>query len=180
MYSMPRRQHSQNDQNDQHSQHSQNDQNDQQQGGMTTSEWGVKTFGDMGQQSAVPGTNLLAIKGGNNFLAGLLGTPPPTDNQNENKNQHNQNNQNNQNTDITGGNLGALMSSEVMTPVLLTVVSNQVAKRLGKTRKTRGGNLTSVAVPAMLVIANNNIHKILGKSKSVKVNHRRARRTLKK
>jgi hypothetical protein len=155
---MPRRQHNQNGQHDQHN---------QQQGGMTTSDWGVKTFGDMGQQSAVPGTNLLAIKGGDvtpttdptpnsGFLSGLFSSPQPT-----------------------GGSLGALMTAEVATPVLLTVVSNQVAKRLGKTRKTRGGDLTTVAVPAMLVLANNQVHKLLGKSKATK-GGRRGRKTQRK
>jgi hypothetical protein len=78
---------------------------------------------------------------------------------------------------MVGGNLGALMSAEVMTPILLTVVSNQVAKRLGKTRKTRGGDMGTVAVPALLVVANDQVYKMLGKSKTIKGGRRgRARR----
>ena len=141
---------------------------------MTTSAWGVKTYGDMGQQSAAPGSNVIAIKGGNGdgnnsqtsavqnpvtILSGLLGNKQPNP--------------------IQGGNLGALLSTEVLTPIVLTVASNQVAKRLGKTRKTRGGDMTTIAVPALLVLANNQAHKLVGKNKSVK-GGRRGRKTQKK
>jgi hypothetical protein len=165
---MPRKQQNQNNQNQQN----------QQQGGMTTSAWGVKTYGDMGQQSAAPGSNVIAIKGGDPVLVdnGQTGETPVTGagiidslfgSQQKNGSV------------TTGGNLGALLSTEVLTPIVLTVASNQVANRLGKTRKTRGGDMTTIAVPALLVLANNQAHKLVGKNKSVK-GGRRGRKTQKK
>jgi hypothetical protein len=98
-------------------------------GGMTTSQWGEKTWGAMGQQVAQPGSNVIATKGGNP--------------------------------------LAAVMSPEVMTPIVLTLTSNQAAKllRQSKSRKFRGGDLTQVAVPALLVIANNMAAKKLRTAK---------------
>lgn len=98
-------------------------------GGMTTSEWGTKTWGAMGEQAAQPGSNVIATKGGNP--------------------------------------LAAVMTPEVMTPIVLTLTSNQAAKlmRQSKSQKYRGGNLTQVAVPALLVIANNMASKRLRTAK---------------
>lgn len=69
---------------------------------------------------------------------------------------------------IIGGNLGALATVEGLTPIVLTLASHTVGNRLGKTRKSRGGNMGTVALPALLVVANDQVYKMLGKSKTVK------------
>jgi hypothetical protein len=109
------------------------------QGGMSTSEWGVKTFGEMGQQHAIPGSNILQVN------AGVGGQPQPQ----------------------AGGSalMATVLNPEVLTPVVLTLASNVVGKKMGKSRKMRGGN---VMVPAMLVLANHTIPKLLKKGKKVK------------
>lgn len=144
-----------------------------QQGGMSTSDWGVKVFGSPDQQTAVPGTNVVAIKGGEVPDATKVEevVTPLVDESNKPVEEVVA-------EPAVGGNLAALVSPQFMTPVVLTVASNEVAKRL-KTRKTRGGDMTTVAVPAMLVLANNQLHKLLRKPKSVK-GGRRGRKTQKK
>ena len=122
----------------------------QQQGGMSTSEWGVKTFGDMGQQNAVPGSNVLQV----HSMAGGKGLNFPSA-------------PGSQGPQLGGTApvLTALLNPEVVTPVVLTLASNAASKRLGRTQKQRGGNLTNVAVPAVLVLASNMLSKRLRKTK---------------
>jgi hypothetical protein len=80
---------------------------------------------------------------------------------------------------IIGGNLGALATVEGLTPIVLTLASHTVGNRYKNTRKSRGGNMGTVALPALLVVANDQVYKMLGKSKTVK-GGRRGRRHSKK
>ena len=127
-------------------------------GGMTTGEWGTKVYGEMGQQSAIPGTNVLKINGGSE---GEMPIPP-------------------QMIPSEGG-MPALLSAETMTPVVLTIASNQIPKLLRKSlklKKSKGGSAAaSVAVPAMLVIANQVVGKRLGRKTHKSRGGRKQRRT---
>ena len=126
---------------------------DVQQGGMSTSDWGVNTYGEMGKQQSIPGSNVVAT-----HVGGEAGTNPVV-------------------PPIKGGEpfTSTLLSTEVLTPVVLTIASNQLPKLLRKSRKMRGGNMTSIAVPATLIIANQLASKRLG-NRSSKKRYRRTRR----
>lgn len=135
-------------------------QQQQQDGGMSTSEWGVKTFGDMGQQSAIPGSNVLQV----HSMAGGQGVQlPPTGSASGQAGGEGV--QLPVATGSQAGGAGPLLATvlnpEVLTPVVLTLASNQASKRWGKSRKQRGGNLTNVAVPALLVLGSNMLSKTL-------------------
>ena len=122
-------------------------QHQQQQGGLSTSEWGVKTFGDMGQQNAIPGSNVLQV----HSMAGGEGVQLPVASGAQ-----------------AGGTaplLATVLNPEVLTPVVLTLASNAASKRWGKSRKQRGGDLTNVAVPALLVLGSNMLAKTLRRRK---------------
>jgi hypothetical protein len=130
----------------------------EQAGGMTTGEWGTKVYGEMGQQSAIPGTNVIQTHGGSD------GETPPA-------------------MPPTEGGMPALLSTEVMTPIILTIASNQIPKLLRKSlklKKTKGGapGATSLAVPAVLILANHMLGKRVGRktNKSRGRKHRRTRR----
>lgn len=128
-------------------------------GGMTTGEWGIKTYGEMGQQSAIPGTNVIQMRGGSE---GEVPVIPPTD-----------------------GGMPPLLSAEALAPVVLTIASNQIPKLLRKSlsrkssfKKSKGGDLTGISVPAVLVITNQMVGKRLSRGKTHKSHGgRKQRRT---
>lgn len=125
-------------------------------GGTSTGAWGTHVYGEMGQQHAIPGTNVIATRTGGSTQAAAAAADKP----------------------VVGGEpiLSTLLSTEVMTPVVLTIASNQIPKLLRKSRKMRGGNLTTVAVPATLLIANQMASKRLRRKTSAKRPSRKSRR----
>jgi hypothetical protein len=127
-------------------------------GGMTTGEWGIKAYGNMGQQTAIPGTNVIQVHGGTGTNLPVVGMKP-----------------------MNGG-LPSL--SEVMVPVLLTIASNKIPKYLRKTlklKKSKGGSSVSIPGAVLLSDANMTVNRVGGgkkrKSVSKKSHNRKYRRT---